>query len=546
MLNIHETVYNLSADPFRLTPDHHFAYSHPSYSRSKAYMDYALLQGEGFVMVTGAPGTGKTTLTKEILANVDITSVQVAMLTSTQLRTRDLLQMVATAFSLRFMDADKATLLTALEQFLRQQCQSGRRAVLIVDEAQGLSVSALEELRLLANLQHDNQMLLQVFLLGQEKLRDLISSPGMEQFRQRIVASSHLEPLSLEDTVNYVQFRLDQAGWQGDPEISGDALQLIHKYSGGVPRRINLICTRLLLSGGMRDKHLLDGQDAQDVVLELQREMLIDPDTLELQADVEVEPISSNSSTPDSIPEEASPGEDKSVQRTQARDSAERVTDGTNTQRAAMPKSTGVSGEREVSSRASATRRNNKKAIGNRKRESPAPVERKKETVLKDVMVKPAKEQVRIPSISKRIDKEAVNIRRDSSITSRSISMAAARAAPDSDKGRLNDSLIHGLYEAGSRAKAVASSSEINVRPPAAVAAQKKAKSLRLQLAIFLLAVVPLIVVVGVNFRDYVVTVSAQVDAKGKVHSLISTISNLGDTDEQPELKIMIDDIRTQ
>ena len=165
MLNIHESVYKLNADPFRLSPDHRFAYSHRSYARSKAYLDYALLQGEGFVMVTGAPGTGKTTLIKEILANIDIASVQVATLSSTQLRARDLLQMVATAFGLRFAEADKATLLTALEQFLRQQCQSRRRAVLIVDEAQGLSVSALEELRLLANLQHDNQMLLQVCLL---------------------------------------------------------------------------------------------------------------------------------------------------------------------------------------------------------------------------------------------------------------------------------------------------------------------------------------------------------------------------------------------
>lgn len=173
-------------------------------------------------------------------------------------------------------------------------------------------------------------------------------------------------------------------------------------------------------------------------------------------------------------------------------------------------------------------------------------MERKKETALKDAMVKPAKEQVQIPSISKRIDKEAVNIRQDSSVTSRSISMAAARAAPDSDRGRPNDSLIHGLYETGSRAKAVASSSEINVRPPAAVSAQKKGKSLRLQLAIFLLAVGPLIAVVGFNFHDYVVTVSAQVDAKGKVHSLISTISNFGDTDEQPAANVMIDDIRTQ
>ena len=283
MINIYEAVYKLSADPFRLSPDYRFSYGHPSYARAKAYLEYALLQGEGFVMITGSPGTGKTTLVREILANIDIASVQVATLTSTQLRTRDLLQMVATAFDLHFKDADKATLLTALEQSLLQQYKNGRRAVLMVDEAQGLSINALEELRLLANLQLDNQMLLQVFLLGQEKLRELINTPGMEQLRQRVVASSHLEPLNLDDTVNYVQHRLNQAGWQGDPEIKGDALQLIHKYSSGVPRRINLICTRLFLAGGLSDRHVFDRQNAQDVILELQQEMLIDRDIAEVE-----------------------------------------------------------------------------------------------------------------------------------------------------------------------------------------------------------------------------------------------------------------------
>ena len=312
MLNIHEVVYKLNADPFRLSPDHRFAYSHRSYARSKAYLDYALLQGEGFVMITGAAGTGKTTLIKEILANIDIASVQVATLTSTQLRTRDLLQMVATAFGLRFAEADKATLLTALEQFLRQQCQSGRRVVLIVDEAQGLPVNALEELRQLANLQHDNQMLLQVFLLGQEKLRDLIGSHGLEQLRQRIVASSHLEPLNLDDTVKYIEHRLTQAEWRGDPEISGEALQLIHSYSGGIPRRINLICTRLLLSGGMKKKHALDVQDARDVIRELQQEMLIDQDDEVSQIDVQPETAQSEPASAINTTEEQRPADDLS------------------------------------------------------------------------------------------------------------------------------------------------------------------------------------------------------------------------------------------
>ena len=275
MLDVYRTYYKLTGEPFRLSPDHRFSLGHSSYANAKAYLDYALLQGEGFIAITGAPGTGKTTLISDILAGFEQTDMQVATLTSTQLESRDLLHMVAHSFDLHPEDRSKANLLLELERFLNQQSYRGHRTILIVDEAQSLSPSALEELRLLANMQRKDQLLLQIFLVGQEKLLDLIRAPGMEQLQQRLVAASVLEPLDLDETVDYVEHRLCLVAWRGDPAISEDALRLVYKYSGGIPRRINMICNRLFLYGGMQQKHELLGEDARAVIAELHEEFLL-------------------------------------------------------------------------------------------------------------------------------------------------------------------------------------------------------------------------------------------------------------------------------
>ncbi|MEA3242720.1 MAG: AAA family ATPase, partial [Pseudomonadota bacterium] len=162
-----------------------------------------------------------------------------------------------------------------LERFLNQQSYRGHRTILIVDEAQSLSPSALEELRQLANMQRKDQLLLQIFLVGQEKLLDLIRAPGMEQLQQRLVAASVLEPLDLDETVDYIEHRLSLVAWRGDPAINEEALRLIYKYSGGIPRRINMICNRLFLYGGMQQKHELLGEDTRTVIEELHQEFLL-------------------------------------------------------------------------------------------------------------------------------------------------------------------------------------------------------------------------------------------------------------------------------
>ena len=277
MLDVYKSCYSLQGQPFRLSPDCKFSFAHRSYDDAKAYLKYAISEGEGFVVITGEPGTGKTTLIGSLLSELDQARVQVAILANTQLDSDNLVRRVANAFGLNTEDGAGSSPLTILEEFLILQNQEGKRAILIVDEAQGLSIRSLEELRLLSNLQHGGRLLLQVFLVGQEPLLDMIRAPGMEQLHQRLIAASRLVPLKHEETVAYVEHRLRQVGWDNDPAFSEEALKLVYKFSCGIPRRINLICHRLFLHGGLKQRHKLTGGDALHVIVELHSEGLLIP-----------------------------------------------------------------------------------------------------------------------------------------------------------------------------------------------------------------------------------------------------------------------------
>ncbi len=271
---MYERFYRLDLDPFRLSPDPRFRYLHPSFSRARAYMEFAFNKAEGFVVITGRPGVGKTTLISDLIEMLPRSRVEVGTMVTTRLEDEDLLQMVAHAFGLNAPVRSKSALLQYLTgRFAREQSR-GRRTLLIIDEAQNLTADALEELRMLTNLQQDGRPLLQIFLVGQESFQDLVGSPGMEQVAQRVVAACHLEPLDEDQTRAYVRHRLTQAGWRGDPRISESLYPIIHRFSEGIPRRINLFCGRLLLLGVVERKHSLGVADGRVVVQELFNERL--------------------------------------------------------------------------------------------------------------------------------------------------------------------------------------------------------------------------------------------------------------------------------
>lgn len=278
---MYEAFYGLTAKPFQLKPDARFFFLSGSHKRALSYMRYGLSQGEGFIVVTGAIGTGKTTLVQGLFGELDPAKMVAAKLVTTQLDDADLLRMVAAAFGLEFDGLDKATLLTRFEQFLRERAARGQRALLVIDEAQNLSIRAVEELRMLSNFEWENRPLLQSFLVGQQEFRITLHSPLLEQLRQRVIASCDLRPLSADETADYVHHRLQLAGWRDDPQITDEALVLVHGITGGTPRRINLLLDRTLLYGYLEELHEISATVVENVATELSEEMAR-PDEVEI------------------------------------------------------------------------------------------------------------------------------------------------------------------------------------------------------------------------------------------------------------------------
>lgn len=270
---MYENYYHLREKPFRLSPDPGFFFASRGHKRALAYLRYGLSQGEGFVVITGAPGTGKTTLAQILLQEMGQTDVVVAHLTTTQLEAEEMLRMVAASYGLRYEGQDKAGLLKTLEAFLMARAREHKRALLVVDEAQNLPARSLEELRMLSNLQVGNKALLQTFLLGQAQFRQMLDDPDLEQLRQRVIANYHLSALAPDECQSYVESRLQQVSWQNDPQFTPEAYKIIHEYTEGVPRRINMLCDRVLLFSCLEERHVVDEKVLAEVTNELQSEI---------------------------------------------------------------------------------------------------------------------------------------------------------------------------------------------------------------------------------------------------------------------------------
>jgi putative secretion ATPase (PEP-CTERM system associated) len=265
--------YGLTARPFQLTPDARFFFESTVHRQAMAYLVYGLHHAEGFIIITGEIGAGKTILVDNLLSTIDRTTFVAAKIVTTHLAGDDLLHMVAAGFGVAKEGLTKGSLLQRISDFALSQHRSGKRLLLIIDEAQNLSFEALEELRMLSNIVLDRTMVLQSFLLGQPQFRTILASPRLEQLRQRVTAAYHLGPLSEAEGRAYVEHRLRRAEWKGDPSFTEDCFPLIHQYTGGVPRQINTLCSRLLLFGFLEQLHTLTANSVEKVANDLREEI---------------------------------------------------------------------------------------------------------------------------------------------------------------------------------------------------------------------------------------------------------------------------------
>ncbi len=271
---MYEEYFHLSDAPFRLNPDPRFFYGSRSHNKAMAYLHYGLKQAEGFIVITGPVGAGKSMVISHLLDQLNASNIVAANLLTSNIEPEDLLSQILSAFRIEPEGEGRTGEIEAFEDYLFDQLNRGRRVLLIIDEAQNLPFKTLEELRMLSNIDYEGTPLFQVFLVGQPEFRTIMEQPNMEQLRQRVIASYHLENLSEEETRDYIMHRLSVAGWREDPAFADNAFSAIHEATTGLPRRVNTLCNRLMLYCSLEEKHEVTVEVVETVCAELKEEKL--------------------------------------------------------------------------------------------------------------------------------------------------------------------------------------------------------------------------------------------------------------------------------
>jgi len=265
--------YGLTGRPFQLTPDPAFYFESATHRKALSYLGYGLAQGEGFIVITGEVGAGKSTLVAHLMRKVDPAQLTVGQIVTSNLDGEELVHVAAQSFGLEVEGHDKATALGAIEGFLHDEARAGRRCLLVVDESQNLSIEALEELRMLSNFQLGAHPLLQTLLLGQPEFRQVLAAePSLEQLRQRVIAAHHLDAMGPSEIEPYIVHRLQCVGWDGNPAFDQRVFAELHEATGGVPRRVNQLMSRLLLLGAVEQRSRIDSAMLSSVRREMEGE----------------------------------------------------------------------------------------------------------------------------------------------------------------------------------------------------------------------------------------------------------------------------------
>jgi len=260
--------FGLTDYPFRITPDTDYLYMSAAHSRAKAYMEYAIFNREGFVVITGEIGSGKTTLIKKLLIELD-KDVLVAKIFQTQLDEVELLQAILVEFGLNPFSAKKVELINMINQFLVNSYLDGKQVLLIIDDAQNLSKRVLEEITMLSSVETQKEKILHVILVGQPELNHKLESPDMEQLLQRVSLRYHVRALTAEETIEYIKHRLNVAGMK-TIVFSNEICKTIYDYTGGIPRLINTLCDTALTCSYADGLKIVDKAEMETAIDELQ------------------------------------------------------------------------------------------------------------------------------------------------------------------------------------------------------------------------------------------------------------------------------------